>query len=466
MSENLKTKKNVDMINGKLFGKIIVFAVPLMLSGLLQLLFNAADLVVIGRFGSTQSQAAVGSTSSLVHLVVNIFIGLSIGANVVMSRALGASDRERAQRTVHTAIVLSLISGIIVAIVGVFGAETFLTIMNTEPGVLKKSTLYLQIYFAGSPFPMIYNFGASLLRAKGDTRRPLIFLTVAGVVNVALNLFFVLVCKMDVAGVALGTVISQAVSAVLVVICLIRESGECKLSVKKLRVHKSEFLEIARVGLPAGIFSSFFSLSNVIIQSSINGFGSDIIMNGNANATSLENFVYIVMNAIYNAAITFTGQNCGAGKYERIKYITRDCLFIVFVVGLGLGMVELMLAEPLAKIYSKNADVVDYTVRRMSITMPIYFMCGIMEVLTGVLRGMGYSMQPMFISLMGACLLRVVWVYTVFKKWHTLKVLYMVYPVSWAVTSIALGVLLTVAYLKLVKSKKTENVSPPPETQE
>ena len=444
------TKKNIDMINGPLLKKLIVFSVPLILSGVLQLLFNAADVVVVGQFAGTESLAGVGSTGSLVNLITNLTIGLAVGANVVMARAIGAQSREKASKIVHTSVIVAVAGGVIVALIGYFMSATFLTLMKTDPEVIDKATLYLEIYFLGSPASVLYNFGASLLRAKGDTKRPLYFLIIAGVINVVLNLFFVIVLNMDVAGVAVATVISQAVSAVLVVICLIKDKDYCKMSFRKLRVHGKEFIEILRVGLPAGVYSSLFSLSNVIIQSAVNGFGK-AVMAGNSAGSNLEGFVYISMNAFYNAAITFTGQNYGARKYERIKRVFLDCLLLVTVVSAVLGVVFLLLSRFLSSLYSPDPEVINYSIIRLKVDLPLYFTCGIMEVLVGVLRGMGYSIVPMIVSFLGACVFRIVWVYTVFETWHFLWVLYVSYPVSWILTSAAHLITYLVCYRKIMR---------------
>ena len=444
------TKKKIDMINGPLLKKLIVFSVPLILSGVLQLLFNAADVVVVGQFSGTESLAAVGATGSLVNLITNLTIGLAVGANVVMARAIGAQNREKASKIVHTSVILAVAGGVIVALIGYFMSATFLTLMKTDPEVIDKATLYLEIYFLGSPASVLYNFGASLLRAKGDTKRPLYFLIIAGVINVVLNLFFVIVLDMDVAGVAVATVISQAVSAILVVICLLKDKDYCKMSFRKLRVHGKEFIEILRVGLPAGVYSSLFSLSNVIIQSAVNGFGK-AVMAGNSAGSNLEGFVYISMNAFYNAAITFTGQNYGARKYKRIKRVFLDCLLLVTVVGAALGIIFLLLSRFLSSLYSPDPEVINYSITRLTVDLPLYFTCGIMEVLVGVLRGMGYSIVPMIVSFLGACVFRIVWVFTVFETWHFLWVLYVSYPVSWILTSAAHFLTYVVSYKKVMK---------------
>lgn len=445
-----KTKKSIDMLNGPLMGKLVVFSVPLILSGILQLLFNAADIIVVGQWAGTESLAAVGSTGSLVNLITNLFIGLAVGTNVVMARAIGSRNLEKAGRVTHTSLLIALIGGVLVAVVGYFMAEIMLIAMNTDPEVIDKATLYLEIYFIGSQASIVYNFGASLLRAKGDTKRPLFFLVAAGVLNIILNLFFVIVCKMDVAGVAVATIISQLLSAVLVVICLLREKDYCRFTFKKLRISAAEMGEIVRVGLPAGIYGSLFSISNVIIQSAVNGFGK-AVMAGNSTATNLEGFVYTSMNAIYNAAITFTGQNYGAKKFDRIKKILLNCILLVIIIGVVMGLSFLLAGRFLSSLYSNDPVVIEYSLVRLKIILPTYFLCGLMEVLTGVLRGMGYSIIPMIMSFLGACVFRIVWVYTVFEVWHTLDVLYISYPVSWALTAAAHLCTYFIVYKRLMK---------------
>lgn len=453
-----KVKKEMDMINGPLLKKLIVFSVPVILSGILQLLFNAADVVVVGQFAGTESLAAVGSNGSLITLITNLFIGLSVGANVVMARAIGANDPDKASRTAHTSVLTAVVSGAVVTVFGFFMARTMLTWMNTDPEVLDKATLYLEIYFLGSVFTLVYNFGAALLRAKGDTQRPLYFLVIAGVVNVALNLLFVIVCKMDVAGVALATVISQAVSAVLVVIWLIRDKIYANLKLRKLRFYGRELKEIFIIGLPSGIYSTFFSISNVIIQTAVNGFGKTV-MAGNTTAANIEGFVYIAMNSVQQAAVTFTGQNYGAKKYERIKTIMLETIAIATVIGVVLGGIVLLLRRQLCAIYSPDPEVIEYAMERMKVILLTYWLCGIMDNMVGVLRGMGYSLQPMFVSFLSSCILRIVWVYTVFAAMPSLTTLFISYPVSWVISIIALTGIFIFGYKRMLKRAAAEKAA-------
>ena len=426
----------IDMLNGPLAGKLLLFALPLMLSGLLQLLFNAADVVVVGRYAGKEALAAVGSTSSLINLLVNLFIGFSVGTNVVVARDLGAGREEDVNSSVHTAVTLSLISGVCLTVMGVTLARQLLEWTDSAPDVIDLAAVYLRIYFAGMPFNMLYNFGAAILRAQGDTRRPLYFLTVAGAVNVLLNLFFVIILHMSVAGVALATIIAQAISAVLVVICLMRDRGLLHLDVKKLRLDKRVIRRICQVGLPAGFQGIVFSLSNVVIQSSINSFGSTAIIAGSAASANIEGFVYTSMNAIYQTNLTFTSQNYGAGQCKRVDRTLLLCLAYVSAIGLILGCLTAFFGHPLASIYAPGEeDVIRQAMARLNIICGTYFLCGVMDTMVGTLRGLGYSMVPMVVSMVGACGVRLLWIATIFQAYHTPAVLFLSYPVSWAVTA-------------------------------
>lgn len=432
---NVKTKKNyeIDMCNGPLLGKILKFAIPLILSGILQLLFNAADIVVVGRFAGNEALAAVGSTSSLINLLVNLFIGLSVGANVLVARFYGAGQKKELSEMVHTAIATSLASGVILIFVGLFLAKPALQLMDTPADCIDQAVLYMRIYFAGMPAMMAYNFGSAILRAVGDTKRPLYYLLFAGVVNVVLNLIFVIVFSMNVAGVALATVISQVVSAALVLRCLVLCDADYKLNLKELIIDKDKLFKMAQIGLPAGLQGALFSISNVLIQSSVNSFGS-VAMAGNTAAGNIEGFVYTAMNALHQTAISFTGQNYGALKFKRIGKILLICQVIVFAIGLVMGNTIYWGSEYLLRLYSTDTEVIRYGVLRLSIICTTYCLCGMMDVMVGALRGMGYSVMPMLVSLTGACLFRVVWIYTIFKTYHTLECLYWSYPISWSLT--------------------------------
>ncbi len=438
MEEKKAKKKSyeIDMCNGPLFSKIVVFAIPLMLSGILQLLFNAADIVVVGRFAGSQSLAAVGSTSSLINLLVNLFIGLSIGANVLVARYFGAKMERDLEETVHTSMVLAALGGVVLAVIGICLAAPLLELMGTPDDVLPLSVLYMRIFFVGMPATLIYNFGGAILRAVGDTRRPLYFLLLAGVINVLLNLFFVIALHMGVAGVALATALSQCVSAFLIVRCLMETDGPYRLKRECLRITSRKVRAIAKIGLPAGLQGMVFSISNVLIQSSVNSFGS-VVMAGNTAAANIEGFVYTAMNSLYQTALSFTGQNYGVGNWKRITKILLYCLGLVTVVGLLFGGGAVLAGHQLLSIYSSDPQVIEYGLLRLSIVCAPYFLCGLMDVMVGGLRGLGYSVVPMIVSLTGACALRVLWIYTVFAIDRELQILYLSYPVTWTITFLA-----------------------------
>lgn len=432
----------LDMTHGKLIPKIASFAFPLMMTSILQLLYNAADVIVVGRYTGQEALAAVGSTGALINLIINVFLGLSVGTNIIAANYYGAGDFKNTQETVHTSITVSLIGGVVVGVIGFAFGGFFLSLMGSPDDVLPLATKYMRIYFLGMPFNMLYNFGAAVLRAIGDTRRPLYFLTVAGLVNVILNLVFVIVFKMGVAGVAWATIISQLISSALVVICLIRTGGYVHLNLRALRIHRDKLLAIARVGLPAGFQGACFSISNVLIQSTVNGYGS-VVMAGNSAAQNLEGFIYAAMNAFHQAAITFVSTNVGAGKNGRIRKTMGACTFLVFAVGAVLGLGAVLCMRPLLGIYAPLApDVVAAGVVRFRIIASSYFLCGIMDVLCGILRGMGAAMVPMVVSVLGACAFRIFWLFAILPLHlsmgepivSSLEMLYLSYPVSWILT--------------------------------
>ena len=440
MALHRSARYEIDMTHGPILKKLLLFTVPLILSSILQLLFNAADVVVVGRFARQGDLclAAVGSTGSLTSLIVNMFVGLSVGTNVVVARAWGSGDHKAMEESVHTSMLVSVVSGVILAVVGVIGARVFLEWMNTPEEVIDLSSLYLRIYFAGMPANMIYNFGSAILRSVGDTRRPLIYLIIAGALNVILNLFFVIVLHMDVEGVALATIISQAVSAALVVICLMRSEGGLRLTLKKLRIAGNMLKEIARIGLPAGFQGVLFSISNVMIQSSINAFGATV-MAGSSAAGNLEGFVYVGMNAFHQAAVSFSSQNLGAGEYKRIWRIAVVCQVCVTVVGLLMGVGVWFFGSELLRIYTTSQEVVNAGLVRLSYVCLPYALCGMMDVMTGSLRGIGYSVMPMLVSILGICVFRVAWIATVCKlpACSDIDFVYLSYPISWIITLIA-----------------------------
>ncbi len=429
----------INMTEGPLLGKLVRFSLPLALSGVLQLLFNAADVVVVGRFAGNQALAAVGSTSALNNLIVNLFIGLSIGVNVLVARYYGAGQTRDLYETVHTSILTAAISGVALIFLGMGLSRPLLQMMETPADVIDHSVLYMRIIFAGMPASMLYNFGAAVLRAVGDTQRPLYFLLTAGVINVALNLFFVIVLHMGVAGVATATVISQCVSAALVILCLVRSEGVYRLDIKQLRIYKRKLKEIARIGIPAGIQGSMFSISNVLIQSTINSFGS-IAMAGSTAAGNIEGFVWTAMDAFTQATQSFVGQNYGAKKIDRVNKVIWQCMILVTVVGLVLGVGAYLAAKPLLGIYSSDPAVIEYGKARMlAISVP-YFTCGAMGIFVGGMRGLGSSLVPMINTVFSVCVLRVVWIYTVFAMWPQWEVLFISYPVTWVIASLIGGI--------------------------
>ena len=443
-------QKQIDMTRGPLFHNIISYTNPIMLTGFLQLLFNAADLIIVGQFCGSISVAAVGATGAITNLIVNLFIGLSVGTGVAVAQALGAENNQKVHRAIHTAIPTAIVGGVILTIVGVLFSETFLRWMDTPENVLPLSALYMKIYFAGIIFMMLYNFCASILRASGDTKSPLIFLTIAGVINVALNVVFVTVFDLNVAGVALATTISQAVSAILVVIALIKRTDACRLQFSKLRFYKDELLQIIKVGLPAGIQGSLFSISNVVNQSSINSFG-EIVMSGNAAALNIEGFMFVCLNAFHQTALNFTGQNIGANQYKRAKKVFLLCMLSVFVIGLVVSISVYLLGPYLLKIYLPDSvEAVSFGMLRLKCLCLAYCLLGMMDVSGGGLRGMGVSFAPMVISVLGVCGVRIGWIYTIFQipEFHTPEYLYMSYAISWGITFVAQTVAYFITYNK------------------
>ena len=444
-------QKNRDMLHGPLLGNVIRYTIPIILTSWLQLLFNAADLVIVGQFDGSHSLAAVGATGAITNLIINLFIGLSVGAGVSVAHGLGSNDHQAVHRTIHTAIPAAIVSGIFLTIVGVLCSRTFLLWMDTPENILDAATIYMQVYFGGMVFNMVYNFVASILRAAGDTKSPLIFLAVSGLINVGLNVVFVRVLYMNVAGVALATVISQAISAVLVVITLMRRTDACRLGWKKIRFYKPQLMKMIRIGLPAGVQGSMFSISNVMIQSSINSFG-DVVMSGNTAAANLEGFVFTAMNAFHQTAVNFTGQNVGARQYDRVRKILWTCLGCVAATGAVLGLLLIGFGHPLLSIYiSDSQKAIEYGLNRLLYICLAYFICGMMDVSTGSLRGMGSSIVPMIISVLGVCGVRLLWIATVFQTYHTPECLYLSYAVSWVITFAAQFIAFWMVYKKHTK---------------
>lgn len=425
----------IDMTEGPIFGKLLKFSIPLIASSILQLLFNAADVVVVGRFAGDNSLAAVGSTGSLINLLINLFMGLSVGTNVVAANYFGAQKKDDLRDTVHTAILVSIYSGLILTVVGVLGAKPILTFMQAPAEVLNLAALYLRIYFGGITATMVYNFGSAILRAKGDTQRPLYILFGAGILNFILNLIFVIIFKMDVAGVGLATVISQVISAVLVIIILIREPDDFHLNLKKLRINRMIFIRIVKIGLPAGFQGIMFSFSNVIIQSSINTFGP-VMIAGNAAAVNLEGFIYTSMNGFSQGSLTFCSQNLGAGKVDRIRKVVWISQVSIIVIGALLSGIFLLLGPVFLGIFTKSDEVVQAGMKRLWIIFTTYYLCGMMDGMANSIRGIGHSLMPVISSLIGACLFRIIWLFTIFliPQFHTPETIFLSYPISWIFT--------------------------------
>ncbi len=449
---NLGKKNEIDMTTGSILGKQIRFIIPLLCTGMLQLLYNAVDVIVVGKFAGTTALSAVGSTGSLTNLMINVFIGLSVGINVVMAIYFGKKDEENTQKTVHTAISLAIIAGVMLAIFSFFAAPTLLKWMSTPDDVIDQAVLYMRIIFLGMPFNLVYNFSAAILRAVGDTQRPLRYLGISGIVNVVLNLIFVIVFHMDVAGVGLATIIAQGMSMVMITRYLSKSTGALKLSWRKLYVHKNQALQIIRIGVPSGIQSSCFSLSNVLLQSSINGFGA-IAMAGNAASSSLEGFLYITTNTVQQSAITFVGQNKGAKQYDRVRKNLFYASGLVVTIAVAVSLVFRIFGTDLIGLYTSDAEAIAIGVQRLAMYSTWYFFFGLMDVTSGMLRGMGYSVGPMVISLLGICGFRIIWIFGVFAAFPSLQVLYYSYPISWCLTWSVLMI-----YYKVVTKKEFANI--------
>lgn len=440
MSEVKKNKFEMDMCSGSLFRKMLLFTLPLMASSLLQLLFNAADMIVAGRYAGGTALASISSTSALTNLIINLFVGLSVGVNVLVARYYAQNNKRDVSDTVHTAVLISILFGVFLAVLGWFISRPLLELMKTPYDVIDGAVTYMRIYFLGMPVIMLYNFTSAILRAVGDTKRPLYFLAIAGVINVFLNLFFVIVVKIGVAGVAIATVASQTISATLVMWTLLTYDGMLKVDLKKLRIDGKKLLQMTRIGLPAGLQGSLFSISNVLIQSSINSFGS-AAMSGNAAASNIEGFVYVGMNSFHHTALSFTSQNYGVRKFDRIKKVAAYGLLFATFFGLFLGLTAWFLRYPLLSLYTRDEEelvetIINYGITRMSVIMFTYFTCGTMDVLVGCLRGLGHSIMPMIMTLTFVCGFRILWIFTVFAANRTLTTLYISYPVSWAMATI------------------------------
>ena len=430
-----KNKYEIDMCNGSIMDKLISFALPLMLSGILQLMFNAVDIIVVGHFSSSQALAAVGSTTALINVFVNLFIGVSLGTNVLAARCYAAGKDKEMSEVVHTSILFALISGIVMAVIGVLLAKPALQLMQTPADVIDQSALYMRIYFLGMPFFMLYNYGAAVLRAVGDTKRPLMYLILSGIVNTLLNLFLVIVFRLAVAGVAISTIIAQCMSCILILNCLRKSESSYKLTFSGLNIKWVYLRQIFQVGIPAGIQSTVINFSNALLQSSVNSFGSTA-MAGYTAANNILGFLYASVNAVTQACMSFTSQNFGVGKYKRVDLVIRDCMILTVGVSLVLGGGAYLFGNEVLRIYTNDSEVVRCGVEILSITTVPYFLCGIMDLFPGSLRGMGYSTVPMILSVVGTVGMRIFWIYRVFPFYRSLYVLFISYPASWTFTII------------------------------
>lgn len=449
-------KYELDMTTGNLFTKIIKYTIPIMLTGILQLLYNAADVVVVGRFAGKEALAAVGSTGALISLITSLFMGLSVGSSVAFARSIGKGDLNRANRVVHTSVAVSCIASVALTIIGIIFAKDFLVMMDSPSDVIDKATIYVRIYFGGIFFNLLYNFASSVVRANGDTKRPLYILLVSGLINVGLNLIFVIVFGMDADGVALATVISQAFSAIAIMYILFKETGPLNFTFKKIAIDKNVLGEMIRVGLPSGIQTAFFSISNVIVQSSVNSLGSSI-MAGNSTANNIEGFVHISMNSVYHASLNFTSQNYGAKKEKNMRKVLKYSLIIVTIIGVVMGVSFYLLGPLLGRLYTTDPEVIKYALIKMLFVCLPYAIFGIMDVLVGFLRGIGYSLLAMIVSLIGICVFRVVWIYTVFGHYKTLNSLYISYPISWILSVVVLVCCILIVYPKIKRKLELAN---------
>ena len=437
--ETEKEKRQLDMLHGSIWNKLPLFALPVAATAILEQLFNASDIAVVGNFtgaGKTVAVAAVGANSSIIALIVNLFVGIALGANVVIANAIGRDDWAAVKKAVHTSIVVAFLGGIFVAVIGELAAAPLLCSLHVPDDVFDSALLYLRIYLLGMPVILLYNFEAAIFRSVGETKIPLIALFVSGILNVALNLFFVAVLRMTVNGVAIATVISNAVSSVLLLRRLRVSKQYIHVEWQSLRIDWTAFGQIMKIGLPAGMQSVIFNISNVLIQSSINSFGA-VAVAGNTAAANVEGFVYISMNSLYQTTLSFTSQNLGAKQYRRVDGILVRCMILVILIGVVLGQGAYRLGDPLLHIYSQDPEVIAFGIQRFSVVSVTYFLCGMMDVGSGVVRGLGYSIMPMLVSMVGACVFRVIWIFTVFRMYHTLFTLYVSYPISWVLTVIA-----------------------------
>ena len=443
-------KYEIDMCNGTIMDKLISFALPLMISGMLQLMFNAVDIIVVGRFTGSQALAAAGSTTALICTFTNLFIGVSLGANVLAARFCASGKTKEMSETVHTAILLALISGIAMSVIGILCARESLVLIATPDDIIGQAALYLRIYFLGMPFFMLYNYGAAILRAVGDTKRPLMYLIAAGTANAVLDLILVIIFKMGVAGVAIGTITSQFISCVLVIRCLCKTDAIYKLYVSKLRIKKYYLIQILKVGLPAGTQSTVINFSNVLLQSSANSFG-EIAMAGYTAANNILGFLYVSVNSVTQACMSFTSQNYGVRKFKRMDKVLANCAILSIIVSVVIGGGSYLLGHQILGIYTKQEDVIQCGMEILSISTIPYFLCGLMDMIPGSMRGVGYSAVPMILSIIGTVGTRLVWIYGVFPEHRSLYVLFMSYPVSWGLTIVMQAICLVFVRRKIRK---------------
>ncbi len=458
MGKALQGKYSIDMCSGSVYGKMLRFALPLMLSGILQLLFNAADIIVVGNFAGDESLAAVGATTTIINLTVTLFIGLSVGVNVLTANYFGAGMADEVKSTVHTAMAVSVVSGIFLTVIGIVFAPQILDLMKVPDDVIDLSVIYLRTYFSGMIAVMVYNFGSAVLRAVGDTQRSLYFLTASGIINVGLNLIFVIVFNWGVFGVGLATVISQVVSAVLVIITLMKEKSAIKLSLKELKIDRHKLIRIIQIGLPAGLQGMLFSISNLLIQSSVNSFGK-IVIAGNSASANVEGFAFTAMNAFHQGAVAFTSQNKGAGRYDRIGKILSTSLVYVFVTGMIFAVIYNAFSYELIDLYTNSTDVITAGVTRLTIIATAYFLAGMMDVVVGAIRGLGYSVVPMIVSVFGICIFRIFWIFCIFSQdaYHTIESIYYSYPISWILTLSVQLICFFVIKVKVIDKKRKQS---------
>lgn len=449
--------KELNITEGPVFKNLLFFTIPLILAGILQILYTSADIIVVGRFAGSDSLAAVGSTASLINLLTNLFIGLSTGTAVCVAHFIGSNETEALQKSVHTSVCIAVSGGLILTAVCAPLSKLFLSLMHTPADIIDEAAFYMRIIFAGMPASMLYNFGSAILRSSGNTKTPLIILTTAGAVNIVLNLIFVIVFDMGAEGVGFATIISQTISAVWVIMILMKLDNNCRLHINKIRIDKHMLIKILKIGFPAGLQGVIFSLSNTLIQSSINGFGSNAVA-GSTAAANIEDFCYVAMNSMHQSVLTFTGQNIGAGKPHRIKNIVKTGCLQITAIGIMIEALILIFAHPMLNLYSPgDENVIAYGIIRLTYCLPLYFLYGIIDTLAGALRGMGASVQPTAISIIGICGIRIIWIYTIFRKIKKYEILLLCYPVSWIIT-VFMQLIFVIIVLKKILNNNNKTI--------